>query len=53
MVYYQSSLNLYEKLLSAGAEADYYLLEGANHAENAFTQENIQELMLAFIRKHI
>ena len=53
VVYYRSSLNLYEKLLSAGAEADYYLLEGANHAENAFTQENIQELMLAFIRKHI
>ena len=39
VVYHQSSLNLYEKLLNAGVEADYYLLEGAGHAENAFTQE--------------
>ena len=52
VVYYRSSMNLYEKLLSAGAEADYYLLEGAGHCENAFTQENIQELMLQFIKKH-
>lgn len=53
VVYYRSSLNLYEKLTGAGVEADYYLLEGAGHAENAFTQENIQELMLQFIQKHI
>ena len=52
VVYYRSSMNLYEKLLSAGAEADYYLLEGAGHCESAFTQENIQELMLQFIKKH-
>ncbi len=45
----QSSLNLYEKLIEYGNTADFYTIQGANHADTAFTQNNIYEIMTDFM----
>ncbi len=45
--------HLYEKLLANGNEADFYVVEGAGHADLMFSQEPIREMMLDFIKKHI
>lgn len=48
-----SSKNLYDRLVENGAEADYYLVEGATHASSEFSQQKIQDIMLAFMDKHL
>ena len=53
MVPIAATEHLYEKLLANGNEADFYVVEGAGHADLMFSQEPIREMMLDFIKKHI
>ena len=47
----ENSKLLYEKLIKAGTDADYYTVDGVGHADIAFTQDNIHELMDEFMKK--
>lgn len=43
--------SLYNKLIENGTEADFYTVEGAGHADLAFSQPEIQQIILNFIKK--
>ncbi len=47
------SKSLYEEIINHGGEADYYNVEGAEHASVEFSQEEIQQTMLTFLNKHV
>lgn len=44
---------LYDALQAAGVESDLYLVEGANHADHPFVQEEVKDLILAFLDRHL
>ena len=44
---------MYKALRDAGAEAELYLIRGAEHADHAFVQPEIEELVLDFLREHL
>ena len=48
-----ASKALYDKLLSFGVEADYYLVEGASHATQEFSQPAVQKIMLDFMNRQL
>jgi len=48
-----SSKCLYDLLIETGSDSDYYLVEGAMHCDTLFTQEAIQNIVLAFLKKHV
>jgi hypothetical protein len=40
-------------LEKAGADADMIVLEGAEHADNAFVQPEVKQMILDFINKRL
>lgn len=46
----QSQL-LYDALQAAGIESDFYIFEGAEHANAPFTQESTKQLILDFLNR--
>lgn len=46
----QSQL-LYDSLQAAGVESDFYILEGAEHADAPFTQNSTKQLILDFLKR--
>lgn len=48
----ESSMQLYEKVSAAGTKADYYIVDGVGHADLAFSQENIQKIILDFMKEN-
>lgn len=40
---------LYEKLVSCGVPADYYVIAGANHGDELIYQDEVKEKVLAFV----
>ena len=44
---------MYKALKEAGAEAELYLIRGAEHADHAFVQTEIKELVLDFLQRHV
>jgi acetyl esterase/lipase len=44
---------LYDSLQKAGADADMIVLEGAEHADTAFVQPQVKELILEFIERKL
>lgn len=44
---------MYKALKEAGAEAELYLIRGAEHADHAFVQPEIKELVLDFLQRHL
>lgn len=46
----QSQL-LYDALQAAGVQSDFYIFEGAEHADAPFTQDETKELILAFLQQ--
>ncbi|MBR6321724.1 MAG: hypothetical protein IKR59_02535 [Lachnospiraceae bacterium] len=40
---------MYEKLVSCGVPADYYVIEGANHGDELIYQDEVKEKVLAFV----
>jgi acetyl esterase/lipase len=52
-VHHKQSELLYEALTSAGAQADLYLIEGANHGDIPFVQTEIKEIILSFLNRNL
>lgn len=50
---YTESEYLYQKLQDAGVDSDLVLVEGAGHADAAVIQDEIKEMMLEFLDKHL
>jgi len=48
----QSDL-LYDALTAAGAEADYYAVEGAGHGDAMFYQDAVKAIILDFLDRHL
>lgn len=44
---------MYQALQEAGADADLILIRGAEHADHAFVQQEIKDLVLEFLEKHL
>ena len=53
MVDVLESERYYEALQRAGAEADLILLEGAGHCDQAFSQTEVQKIILEFFQKYL
>lgn len=47
------SEEFYEKLTANGVETDFYELEGANHADARFYGPEVQQIIVAFFKKHL
>lgn len=41
----------YDKLIARGADAEYYRLEGAEHGDDAFYQDEVKEIILRFMKR--
>ncbi|MFP3152876.1 alpha/beta hydrolase [Lachnospiraceae bacterium ZAX-1] len=52
-VAYTHSENLYEALETAGNTAELFLIEGAEHADELFIQDEIKQIMLDFLNQHL
>lgn len=52
VAYYHSEV-MYQALQDAGVEADLVLIRGAEHADHAFVQDEIKDLVLEFLEKHM
>ncbi len=50
---YSQGEELYEALQKAGVESDLYLVEGAEHAEGHFFQEETKAMIVRFLEKHL
>ncbi len=48
LVGHQHSEKLYEALQKAGVQSDLYLIEGADHADHRFVQDQVKAIMLSF-----
>lgn len=44
------SERMYEKLTACGKSVDYYILEGAEHGADAFYQDNIESIVINWLR---
>ena len=53
MVHVRESERYYDALIQAGIPADLVLLEGAGHCDQAFSQAEVQNIILEFFRKHL
>ena len=53
LVSHSQSEYMYEALQKAGVDSDLYIIEGADHADLLIMQDEVKELMLAFLDKHI
>ena len=53
MVHVCESERYYDALIQAGIPADLVLLEGAGHCDQAFSQAEVQNIILEFFRKHL
>ena len=53
MVDVRESERYYDALIKAGAQADLVLLEGAGHCDQAFSQTEVQKIILEFFQKHL
>ena len=42
---------LYEKLVSCGVQADYYVISGANHGDELIYQNEVKEIVLDFVKR--
>lgn len=49
LVSYHQGEMLYEALQKAGVESELILIEGANHADHHFVQEEVKEMILNFL----
>jgi acetyl esterase/lipase len=45
--------DLYEALQKAGVDSELYLIEGANHADHHFVQDETKALILAFLNRRL
>ena len=45
----ESAENLYEALIAKGNRSDFFIVEGAGHADIAFSQEYVYKEMLRFM----
>lgn len=52
-VSHNESIRFYETLSARGCTCDLYLLEGANHADAAFVQPEMKQLMADFLEKRL
>lgn len=50
--YHQSEL-LYQQLLNAGVSAELYLISGGRHASQEFSQPEVQNIELNFLKKYL
>ena len=53
MVSVRESERYYDALIQAGVEADLVLLEGAGHCDRAFSQPEVQGIILEFFNKYL
>ena len=53
MVSVSESERYYDALIQTGAKADLVLLEGAGHCDQAFSQPEVQNIILEFFTKHL
>ena len=53
MVDVRESERYYDALTQAGVPAELYLLEGAGHCDQAFSQPEIQRIILDFFERHL
>jgi acetyl esterase/lipase len=53
MVNVRESERYYDALQKAGVPADLVLLEGAGHCDQAFSQTEVQKIILEFFQKHL
>ena len=53
MVSARESERYYDALIQAGAEADLVLLEGAGHCDQAFSQPEVQGIILEFFNQYL
>ena len=53
MVDVRESERYYEALTKAGVPADLVLLEGAGHCDQAFSQLDVQEIILSFFNRYL
>ena len=53
MVSVRESERYYDALIQAGVEADLVLLEGAGHCDQAFSQPEVQGIILEFFNKNL
>lgn len=44
---------LYEALQRAGVDSDLYLIEGANHADHPFVQDEVKAMILEFLNRRL
>jgi acetyl esterase/lipase len=47
------SEHLYEALQKAGVDSELYLIEGADHADHPFVQDEVKALILAFLNRRL
>ena len=52
-VSHTESIRFYESLSAKGCPCDLYLLDGANHADAAFVQPEIKQIMADFLEKNL
>lgn len=53
MVPFQQSVLLYEKMKETGKTVEFYKLEGADHAGDAFLKEPVMDLVEEFLKKYM
>lgn len=53
LVPFEQSVLFYRALRKAGREVEFYKLTGADHGGAAFWQENVLDLVEAFLRRHL
>ena len=53
LVSHSESERMYEALEKAGVDAELYLIDGGDHADLLIMQDEVKDLMLAFLDRHI